>query len=307
MESRRRSAGANHGAAFGVVPPVHSRLLHQDLELPPIPAVAASLLQLVGRDTVGAAEIAETIGADGVIAAEVLRAANSAHYGIRGEVVNLLHATRLLGLARIRALAAAIGLRRYLGPTLQHPAVRRCFTHNLACALLGEQIAVRLGGSTADAYSAGLLHDIGRLALVVAHPETYPRLLDGMRGSGPAALAVERAAFGLDHCEAGAWVAAQLILPQVFQDVARHHHDPDAVGPGDALVRTGVACRLADWMGCWVIAPIATPDEARRTEALDELTAPLPAAARFTLLGACDDIVDTVRAQLAELETALDT
>lgn len=279
-------------------PPAKARLLRRNCELPPIPAVAVNLLGLLARDEVGLGDIADTIAADATIAAEVLRAANTAYYGIRGEVTNIRHATTLLGVARIRALAATIGLRRYLGQALRVPAVQRAWRHNLACAATAEQMALRLGGNAADAYTAGLLHDIGRLALLVAHPQQYPAFLDAADVRGPELLRLERALLGMDHCEAGQWFAQQLMLPQVFQDVAGHHHATDAVGPTDTLTRVSVACQLAEWMGYWVTPLPGQPDQ--DPAGLDRMALGLPLAQRVTLLSEAEalvaDVVEQVRA-----------
>lgn len=281
-------------------PAVKARLLRRNCELPPIPSVAVSLLGLLAKDDVALNHVAATISADATIAAEVLRAANTAYYGVRGEVTSLQHATTLLGVGRIRALAATIGLRRYLGQALRLPSVKRCWRHNLACAATSEQIALRLGGNAADAYSAGLLHDIGRLALVVAHPKQYPAFLDTADAGGLELLALERDLLGMDHCEAGHWFTQQLLLPQVFQDVALHHHNPEAVGPTDMLARVGVACRLAEWMGFWVTPP--PEDEMKAPAPLERLVLPLPLAQRLTLLSEASDLIADVDEQVRSTE-----
>ena len=277
-----------------------TRLLRRNCELPPIPSVAVNLLGLLAREEVGLADVSDLISADVTIAAEVLRAANTAYYGIRGEVTNVRHAATLLGLARIRALAVTIGLRRYLGQSLGLPAVQRSWRHNIACAATAEQLAVRLGGNAADAYTAGLLHDLGRMALIVAHPTLYPAFLDAADTRGPELLRLERDLLGLDHCEAGQWFAQQLQLPQVFQDVAGHHHNGDAVGPNAMLARVSVACRLADWMGYWV-TPV--PDQSAQDPAeLDRATQALPLAHRLRLLTEAADLVTDVAEQVRATE-----
>ncbi len=282
-------------------PPAKARLLRRNCELPPIPSVAVKLIGLLAREEVGLSEVAETVSTDATIAAEVLRAANTAYYGIRGEVTSIRHATTLLGIARIRALAATIGLRRYLGQALRLPAVQRAWRHNIACAATAEQIALRVGGSPADAYTAGLLHDIGRMALIVAHPQQYPAFLDAADVRGAELLRLERDLLGMDHCEAGQWFAQQLLLPQVFQDVAAHHHNPEAMGPTDMLVRVSVACQLAEWMGYWV-----TPLPAQRDQdpaQLDRLTHALPLAQRVTLLSEGADLIADVGEQVRATES----
>lgn len=288
----------------GAAPAARDILLRRNCELPPIPGVAVRLLALLAEEDVGLGDVAETISADATIAAEVLRAANTAYYGIRGEVTSIPHAARLLGIARIRALAATIALRRYLGASLKLPAVQRSWRHNLACAATAEQIALRLGGNPADAYTAGLLHDIGRLALLVAHPQQYPAFLDAADARGTDLLRLERALLGMDHCEAGQWFAQQLLLPQVFQDVAGHHHTPDAIGPCDMLVRVAVSCQFADWMGYWV-TPLPGGQQQDGAE-LDRLVQALPLAQRVTLVSEADDLVADVAEQVRATESMFD-
>ncbi len=282
-----------------------SRLRQRSLDLPPIPSSAVRLIQLLASDDVALSDVTATIAVDAAIALDVLRAANTAYYGVRGEVTCLQHATTLLGVDRIRSLAAAIGLRRYLGQALKVPAVQRCWRHNLACAATAEQIARRLGGNAAEAFSAGLLHDVGRLALVVAHPKQYPALLDSATVAGFDMLALEHDAFGIDHCEAGHWVAEQLLLPQVFQDVALHHHDQDTAHLGDMVIRVGVACRLAAWMGFSVAAPSHLPAGAGldpRAE-VDRIMQPLAIAHRATLISEIADLVADVDEQVSATES----
>lgn len=282
-------------------PAAKGRLLRRNCELPPIPSVAVDLLGLLAKDEVSMADVARTVAADATIAAEVLRAANTAYYGIRGEVTSIQHATTLLGVARIRALAATIGLRRYLGSALALPSVQRSWRHNIATAATAEQMALRLGGHAADAYTAGLLHDIGRLALIVAHPTQYPAFLDAADARGPELLRLERAVLGMDHCEAGAWFAQQLQLPQVFQDVAGHHHTPEAIGPTPMLARISAACQLAEWMGYWVTPP---PDgEADASAPLDGLALALPLTERVTLLSEAADLVADIAEQVRATES----
>jgi HD-like signal output (HDOD) protein len=289
--------------AAGAPPPAKTRLLRRNCELPPIPGVAVQLLSLLAKDEVSLAEVSSAVATDAAIAAEVLRAANTAYYGIRGEVTSIRHATTLLGVARIRALAATIGLRRFLGQALKLPAVQRSWRHNLACAAAAEQIALRVGGGAADAYTAGLLHDVGRLALIVAHPKEYPAFLDSAESRGLELLQLERALLGMDHCETGHWFTQQLLLPQMFQDVAGHHHHPNAVGPTDMLARIGVACHLADWMGYWVTrrpGPDQDPAE------LERVLQPLPLTLRLTLLSEASDLATDVVEQVRATESMFD-
>jgi hypothetical protein len=109
----------------------------------------------------------------------------------------------------------------------------------------------------------------------------------------------------MDHCEAGEWFAQQLLLPQVFQDVAGHHHHLDAVGPSDLLPRVAAACQLADWMGYWV-TPL--PGDADRDPAvLERIAQRLPLAQRATLLGEVADLVADVGEQVRATESMFES
>jgi HD-like signal output (HDOD) protein len=288
----------------GGPPPLTSRLRRRDFALPPMPTMAAHLLGLLAREHVGMAEVSATVAADPAVTAEVLRAANSAQFGLRGEVTDLRHATTLLGIDRLRGLAGTVGMRRYLGTTLQTPAVMRVWRHSLACALIAEQLAVRCGGHAGDAYTAGLIHDLGRLALVVAHPSVYPAFLGSTSATGRDLLAEERDAFGMDHCAAGRWLAQQLRLPQGVQDVAQHHHDPPATGRTELLARIAVACRLADHLGYQVTVPV-TVAPADPVALLDGVLDPLPPADRATVVSDLGPLAIDVAERVDELVSML--
>jgi hypothetical protein len=100
------------------------------------------------------------------------------------------------------------------------------------------------------AYTAGILHDIGRLAMVVMRPETYDALLMNYSGSASSILPRERDLFGFDHCEAGRHLIADWKLPADFEAIVSDHHSPRQKHDSwnlPALVN--VSCRMADTIG----------------------------------------------------------
>ena len=121
------------------------------------------------------------------------------------------------------------------------------------------------------AYTAGLLHDIGRLGLFVSYPDTYSALL-GQTGKPLREREVE--AFGFDHCAAGGWLAAKWDLPADIQSVATEHHEipQTPVAEMQNLVQLGVA--LADSLGFDVIP-------AEHPYTLQEIRGLLPHSAQY--------------------------
>jgi hypothetical protein len=123
------------------------------------------------------------------------------------------------------------------------------------------------------AYSFGLLHDLGRLGLLVAYPEAYDRILRIADRDAVSLLDQEQKLFGLDHCGAGRRLVEQWNLPQEFQVIAGRHHDPPDGGPFDFLHMVYLACQLADTLGYFVVTPL-------RPVPYAELCALLPMPAR---------------------------
>lgn len=225
------------------------------INLPPFPAIAMRIMQLLSRDDVGMKELSEVIRADPAFAAEVLTLANSPLLGIRGEIRTILQATALLGLARVKALALTVSMKVYLTESFQIPALLACWRHSLACALLAEEIATVSMIEKDFAYMAGLVHDVGRLALGMIKPLDYANMLAAAEQQPFDVLARERELFGVDHCEAGRWLSQSWKLPKEFPEIiANHHAEPNGKFDMTALIH--LACDMADTLGFAAVRPL---------------------------------------------------
>lgn len=219
--------------------------------LPPFPPVAARLMRLASKETHSLKKISDLVRTDAAISAEVLRMANSAVFGVRYEVSSILQAITLMGLDRLKGLVLTVALRDLLSSVGHHECLTRCWRHDLACALVSEELAEPCWIDRGHGYTAGLLHDVGRLALLATHAEAYERLFE-VADSGANLLQRERETFELDHCQAGYWLAADWGLPQDLVEVIAFHHEPfagDLFGLRDLV---SIACRLSDSIGFFV-------------------------------------------------------
>lgn len=221
--------------------------------MPPIPATATAILRLASNERVGVDEIVDTISTDAAILSEVLRVANLAFVGVRGEVTSLKQAALFLGFKRVAGIAAAVALRSSLGSLWSAQEVRRCWLHNLATALTAEQMALVLRLSPDEVYSAGLVHDIGRFVLIIKHRNEYVRLLRERPAEEKDFRLRERERFKIDHTAAGRDLLLSLGLPPVLAQVAAGHHDTPRRGASATIALTHVACRAATAMGCGTI------------------------------------------------------
>lgn len=218
------------------------------VSLPPFPAVAMRVLSLLAKEDLGLKELTQQIQADPVLSSEVLTMSNSVLFGFRTEIRSILQATTLLGAQRVKGIAMTIAMKTYLTESFQLPVVLACWRHNLACALVAEELA-RVSLIEKDfAYLAGLLHDIGRLALGMSKPHEYGELLNSEQREPLDILEREREMFGMDHCEAGRRLMQSWKLPQQFCEVATHHHAPRG-GKFDIVALVNRSCLLADSIG----------------------------------------------------------
>jgi putative nucleotidyltransferase with HDIG domain len=218
------------------------------IDLPPLPAVAMRVLGLVAKESVGLKELSDVLRSDVALSSEILILANSALFSIRSEVCSILHASVLLGLKRVKALALTVAMRAYLTDALKIPALLACWHHSLATALIAEEVADVSLVDKDTAYTAGMMHDIGRLALAILHGAKYAELLRGAPMTPVEALERERERFGLDHCEAGRRLVNTWNLPKEFADFTAHHHQ-EPNGKLDEIAVLQLSCRLADALG----------------------------------------------------------
>jgi len=217
------------------------------------------LLEHVSQDNVAFREVADVIRTDAPLSADLLRLANSALSGRRFPVTGVLHALAMLGLDRIRSLITTVALRNLIGPPGGTPALERCWRHNLACAFVAEEVARKTDLDHDFGYTAGLLHDIGRLSMMSAWRTRYAALLDSAKTED--LLSLERKEFGIPHTRAGFALAQNWRLPAVFGEIADRHHDPAAEGASDVLAVVQFSCTFADTLGFGVSGQPAAGEE----------------------------------------------
>ncbi|MBM3813900.1 MAG: HDOD domain-containing protein [Acidimicrobiia bacterium] len=226
-------------------------------ELPAFPSITTKLLQLLSSSDTQVNKLVDLLRSDAALSAELLRRANSALYGFRSQVGSLQHAVMLLGFDQMKSLAMAVSMGAYLKSALRIAALRRCWRHSLATALVAEQLARHMKLDPDGAYTAGLLHDIGLLGLMVNYPEAYSEMLVVGSENAFDIRTVERAQFDVDHCEAGAWLAQQWNFPEEIQQAAARHHEKPADDHSSLTACIYWSSRLADALG-FLVNP--TPD-----------------------------------------------
>jgi putative nucleotidyltransferase with HDIG domain len=255
----------------GLRPIARDELLAAVRDLPPLPSVVLDMVEALGHEELSAAQYAAKISRDQALAAKTLRLANSSFYG-RGRLVrSVAEAIGVLGLGTLRAVVMAAGLagsfRRH--PGFDHDAFWR---HSIGSALCAQALAGELRRDDADlAFTVGLLHDIGRLALASAFAPAHAEAERWRRAHDCLACEAERAVLGIDHAEVGGLIALQWNFAPAIVDAIREHHTAPAE---DGLTLTGIA-HVADAF-THALGLAGDPDEAVPT-----LVLPVWAACRL--------------------------
>ena len=138
----------------------------------------------------------------------------------------------LLGLERLKALSMTIAMRDFLSTSKSSTAMQLFWKYNLATAAICEWLAGLLSIQTDAGYTAGLIHDIGRLGILRAYPEEYERMLSVIEEHGFDLLRSEKDLFDINHCDAGRWLLERWDFPSELRDVVElHHRQPEAGTP----------------------------------------------------------------------------
>lgn len=220
-------------------------------EIPPFPQVATELLQLLRNPNADLVRVVQLVEKDVALTASVLKTANSGLYGRSHQIGSVPAAIRILGTSLFSQLVMRTAVKNYLGNSMAQAHLNRCWSHCLACAEISKIVALRADLQPEVAYSAGLLHDIGRFGLAISNPAKYAKL---GTGDGYAdALEAENKLLGTDHAEVGRLVAAKLGMPDEFAIVAGRHHDRLDDTESGLLAVVNTACGMASALGFSVV------------------------------------------------------
>ena len=220
------------------------------LRLPPFPQVAIRIMQLANKENVQLHQLSDLISSDPAFASEVLTIANSLLYAPRYPANSILQAVAVMGVNNLQGMCLTVGARVYMGKSRALPFMQGIWRHSMACALIAEQLAMAGFMDKDHAYTSGVMHDIGRLALSAVRAKEYAALLETHAGSAGSILQAERETFGLDHCEIGRQLIADWKLPRDLGDIVSLHHGPRQVDGAWAMSELiSVSCRMADSAG----------------------------------------------------------
>jgi putative nucleotidyltransferase with HDIG domain len=234
---------ASGGAQFSPPRPVAvGRLLNAQTvarcvqDLPALPHALVEVLAALRQEGLHIERCAALIERDQALCGRTLRLANSPFYGLSGRISSIRDALQLLGLGTVGTLMTAALLSARFDP---HQCsgfdFRRFMRHAIGASIAARELARATGHNEAEAGLAGLLHDVGQLALAAYFPAELSAALGLARSADCPVAEAERALMNLDHAEVGGLVARHWCFPSAMAEAIEQHHRTER---GDTLGST---------------------------------------------------------------------
>ena len=215
--------------------------------LPTLPAVATRLLGLTARASkANAPEVGRIIQSDQTLTARVLRLVNSPHYSLGRPIGTVAEAVVLMGFEAIHNSVLSIQVFDMFAQDQESTFDRRSFwKHAVGVGCCAELLSEYLGGKERDqAFVAGLLHDIGKVALDVCFPADFARAMELVRERGMPSVVAEQREIGADHTLVGKRLAEAWRLPDDLTRSIWLHHQPLSLGDGNSSAAARSASTL---------------------------------------------------------------
>jgi HD-like signal output (HDOD) protein len=289
----------NNNTTLALVSGLHS--------LPTIPSNYQGVIRTIHSPDSSIQDIGEAISKDMGITSRVLQVANSAYYGYSKKITSPTEAAQLLGIETLRSL---VRYTHVLNNFPQTPASNAIFDkvwrHSIGVAAIARRIAMLETNNETlaeEAFTAGLLHDIGKLILIGIKPDEYKEVIRQAAEAKTPIHLLERIKLGTTHAETGGYLLSLWGIPFPILEAVAWHHFPGeckertfssltAVHIADVadhrrtnrdnikavpalderyLMEVGVAEKVKDWLEM-------TPDQARRNEPVGQPYIVRPAA-----------------------------
>jgi putative nucleotidyltransferase with HDIG domain len=203
---------------------------HSISHVRPVPQIALKVARMIQDKDYRMQQIAKEIRQDQIIAAKVIRLCNSAFVGLKNKIDSIDRALVIMGEKLLLQLVASASLEPYFSDSGQGYSLCKggLFQHSIGTAMVAEELAKFTHRVPPDiAYTAGLLHDIGKVVLDQYISSVYPFFYRRTQIDGVELCDAEMEKLGITHPNAGGLLAENWSLPENLTDTIKHHHYPE--------------------------------------------------------------------------------
>jgi putative nucleotidyltransferase with HDIG domain len=230
----------------GLPPPKDGidRLLDQVDLLPPAPRVLPRLLSVLSNTETDLNQVVELVAIDTALTAKLLRTCNSACFGTLRPVNDVAEAVHVLGFQAVyRVVAVATGGNCFKTIGSRGVNADWLWRHSVTTAFAAQLVAEEVGLDGSLLFTAGILHDLGKIILAAAQKEAGILQIFGTEEANREALRLEMATYGFSHAEIGGRMLERWHFSDQLATSIKYHHDP---GAGGGAARFAACISLAD-------------------------------------------------------------
>lgn len=212
-----------------MVKKIIDQIVEKIQSIPPLPAAVDRLYRLSKDMNTEVSSMAKIISGDPALTMKILKIANSAFYGLSHQIGTVSQAIMILGFQGVRNLALGASLLGvWNSKNSSAPISAEDFwRHSLATATAAKLLATHLNFKSPDEiFTAGLLHDIGKVVFLVYFPEQYASILQKVSDGNESLTSLEKKVFGVDHAEAGHHLCKHWKIPPLLTQSTANHHTP---------------------------------------------------------------------------------
>lgn len=244
-------------------------IVNRTTDLAPLKSVATRAIQLAEDERSAAMDLATVISSDQALTSKLLKLSNSAYYGYARRISNVREAVILLGMRTVRSVAISSAIiDAFRLPEFDSGGFDQdlFWAHSVSVGIVAEVVArdTRVARPE-DAFTAGVLHDVGKLAMVLCEPDSFAEVIDLVNREDMRYREAELAVFGIGHEHVGARLAERWKFPEPLVASIRDHHPPKGVPAietmSDVVAAANLACNR-EGLACGFDY---TADEARKT------------------------------------------
>ncbi|MFN0146237.1 MAG: HDOD domain-containing protein [Dehalococcoidia bacterium] len=220
-------------------------LLSRIDELPPLPAVAMKVMAMAEDDRTSALDLAQVLSTDQAMTAKLIRISNSSYYGFARRVSTVREAVLVLGFKQVRTVAVGASVMSAFQGAKRDDVfdLDLFWGHSVAVAVASEAVAKKTRtAKPEDAFTAGVLHDIGRLALRQLMPAEFRQAVEIARSGELPLHDAELETTGYSHDQVGRVLGEMWKFPTHLIDAIAGHHDARLTPERDGLAGVVARC-----------------------------------------------------------------
>ncbi len=202
-------------------------------EFATLPAVASKVLELLENDNIDVRDLAKIIEADASITLKLLKIANSPLYATRTEINSIQQAIVTLGFNRLTNIVLGVSIfSRFLSNAQKESAdmMEKFWWHSSCTGIIAKTITDKIRTNFKEVeFLGGLLHDIGKLALIQFDPKKYLAVIDNIHKKEIMDIEAEEQLYGVNHLQVGEAIAESWKLPKELTTIIINHNHPSTL------------------------------------------------------------------------------